>query len=147
MANPGDVIVAGRVSGERIATSVRTGTVGSITNAAEVQLDTVTGALVSGRVYRLFWGGNIASTNTGDIGNIKIRQDNTAGTVVNSTQSAGLLTGTVDQGLSVEGEYTAVATGNKTLVVTGIRVVGAGTLSSSATATNPAYLYIEYVRG
>jgi hypothetical protein len=106
---------------------------------------TVTAALVTGRTYRVRFVGTLQSSVASDSGNVRLREDSVAGTQINlvrvalSESNAGFLA-------MVEGEYTAVSTGNKTFVATGVRNTGTGNLLFPAAATQPRQLYVDYIR-
>lgn len=144
MPAAGETIIAGRVPGERIATAIRTASSVSFTTT-ETVLDTVVAAVVDGRTYRVSWSVDLASTVTDDVARIRIREDSLTGQVLNLTNivcRAGR-----DIGFTLEAEYTADATEDKTLVATCHRQDGTGTLTSNALSSEPIYLYVDYIRG
>jgi hypothetical protein len=137
-------LVAGRIPGERIATSTITSDSSTFTTS-EVQVATVTAPLVTGRLYKVVFNGAYEITADGVLRS-SIRENNTSGTVVQlrdiSIDNSGSATGAY-----VEGYYTAVSTADKTFVTTGDVLVGGGTANLNASATFPAYMYVEYISG
>ena len=144
MPAAGETIIAGRVPGERIETSKRTANSSSFTTT-ETVLDTVVAPVVAGRTYRVYWAADIASGVTDDTARVRLREDSGAGTVLQLTNIQ--LRGGRDIGFTLEGEYTADATEDKTFVATAVRQDGTGTLASNANANEPAFLYVDYIRG
>lgn len=134
-----------RYPGTRIATTIISVDSPGFTNAAEVIIASVTAPLIEALTYKIWFWGGLMSTTTGDELQLRIREDNAAGTQISFSPVSitrasvtGTWTGTI------EAQYTAVATGDKTFVVTGIRAVGAGT-GRIETAQNPALFYVEFV--
>lgn len=136
-------LLAGRIPGERIATSTRTSNSSSFT--AETQTDTVTAPLVSGRTYRVRVVLAPSSSVSGDVDLVRMREDNSSGTLLQFGRVyIGSATG---YSAMLEAQYTAVATGDKTFVVTGARSSGTGNITHAAGATQPTYLYVDYISG
>lgn len=135
---------AGRVS-NRINTSVRTSNSSGFTTT-ETVTDTVTATLVAGRVYKIYAWLLVGSTVAADSVNVRLRENNLAGTQLQQARIDCPLTGTVFP-VPIEAEYTAVATGSKTFVATGVRSTGSGTITLGAAGTQPVYLYVDYIRG
>jgi len=128
----------------RIATTEDITASGAISTVETIVL-TVTGSLISGLKYRIsayFVVGQSVATDE-FVG--RIREDNATGSI---KTTARIRTGSVSTLFPVyfEAEYTAVATGSKTFVVTLIRSTGTGTIINNASSTAPGYLYIDYVR-
>lgn len=144
MALAGDTVIAGKVSGERIGTDVRTSTPATFT--AETVVQSITVALVSGRTYKISYAGSLQSSVAADSARSRIREDSVSGTEM---QNRRVACPNINAGFSAdaEAEYTAAATANKTFVVTGERATGTGNISAAATGTTPTYLYVEYIRG
>jgi hypothetical protein len=134
------------VPGERIATTTVTSDSSTFTTT-ETEVASVTAALVSGRTYRVRYMARFGSTVAGDWLMASIREDDTSGTVL--TQDNVILEQSAVSGwpLTVEVEYTAGSTGDKTFILTGDRVGGTGTCRLEAAATRPTYLYVDYIRG
>jgi len=128
----------------RIATTIRTTNSSSFTS--ETLINSVTASLVSGATYKIRWDADVAGTVTGDLARFRIREDNVAGTQLSLKNSVIHGPGT-DYPIGFEVEYTAVATGSKTFVVTCLRQTGTGTLACNANANEPSYLYVDYIRG
>ena len=145
MSSAGQKLVAGRIPGERIDTSIRTVGSASVTTT-ETEIDTVTAALVSGRTYKITWDFAFTHSVATDQFFARIREDDDTG-----TQLQGFRLSNTDTSSSHpchrEAEYTAVSTGNKTFVGTFVRTAGSGNISSLGASTNPQYLYVDYIRG
>lgn len=140
----GEIIVAGQVPGERIATSILV--VASAAITTEAQAMSVTAALVNGRTYKVtaaFLAGISVAT---DIFVSRIRENTVAG---NALQFGRFAPGLTNSGFHdlIEAEFTAVATGDKTFSFTLQRSTGTGTITVQGGAANPAYLYVDYIRG
>ena len=146
MSSAGYQFVAGHIPGERIATDVDTADSGTFTTT-ETVVSTVVAALVSGRTYRVRWYGGCVTTVAADIYLGRIREDNVTGTILQERNRQIGTTSASGEPLELEAEFTAVATGNKTFVATGVRNGGTGTLHADATAVRPRYLYVDYIRG
>jgi len=128
----------------RIATTTRTTNTATFT--AETSINTVTAALENGKTYAVTWKTNGSSTVAGDRARFRIREDTVGGTqldLAHVTCDAA----TVDYPVILYYEYTAVATGNKTFVGTCVRQAGTGNLAVNANASQPNYLYVNYIRG
>ena len=148
MATAGASIEAARVSGERIATQIDTADTATFTTT-ETIVSTVVAALVASRTYRVRFVGTFQSDVADDMMNSRLREDNAAGTQLQlrRAQSPTATAGS-GVGMDVEAEYTAVATGNKTFVATGVRSTpGTGNITCEGAATQPRYLYVDYIRG
>jgi hypothetical protein len=130
---------------QQIAITTRTSSVGTFT--VETLLDSVTASLVSGKTYRVRYYVRLFSSVADGIARFRIREDSTSGTVLAITQL--YTTVTINQSFPtyIEVLYTAVATGDKTFVATGIRQTGTGNLTAQAATDAPTYLYVEYVSG
>jgi hypothetical protein len=139
-------LVAGRIPGERIATTVVTADSAGFTTA-EVSVASVTAPLVSGRTYRLRavpkWESDVANDRI----NARLRQDTVTGTIMQSDNVRIHVVSNLGWGGVMEVEYTAVDTANKTFVLTGQQAAGTGTCVLGAGATRPVYLYVDYVSG
>lgn len=145
MTGAGQRLVAGRAPGERIVTAIRTTASAGFT-ATETVTDTVTAALVAGRTYRVSARLLVGSTVAADSSRVTIREDSVSGTQMQQIRVYIPITSTVFPA-TLESEYTAVASGNKTFVATGQRASGTGTITHGAVATQPVYLYVDYIRG
>lgn len=145
MSSAGQKLVAGRIPGERIATTVRTVNVGTFT--AETSIDTVTAALVTGRIYVIRWAGALFSSVADGSARGRIREDSLVGTQLQLRQ---IVTNTIASQafpLAMEVEFTAVSTGNKTFAATCQRQTGTGNITCTAASDTPTYFYVDYVRG
>lgn len=134
-----------RYPGTRIATTTISVDSAGFTNAAEVIIASVTAPLIEGLTYKIWFWGGLMSTAAADELQTRIREDNAAGAQLslNST-SITRSSATGDWTASLEAQYTAVATGDKTFVVTGIRAVGTGT-GRIETAQKPSLFYVEFI--
>lgn len=137
-------LVAGRIPGERIATTTVTADSAGFTTT-ETSLATVTAALVSGRVYRVVWVPAWEITADGPV-RATIREDNVSGTVLGLRDTWVDNSGTATGGY-VEVLYTAVSSANKTFAGTGDVLAGGGTCNLNAATTFPTYLYVDYISG
>lgn len=144
MPNAGDIITL-PLPGQRIATT--TATTDSATFTAETVIDTVTAALITGKTYRVRWIASMQSDVSGDSMNSRIRGDNLAGTqlIVRRESSFTNAAGSGPD-MSLEAEFTAVATGDKTFVGTGARSQGTGNITAEGSATTPRLLYVDFIR-
>lgn len=145
-SSAGQQLTAGRVPGERIATTTETSDSSTFTTT-ETELLSATAALVSGRTYRVRGVFNLESSTGSDEVRVRLREDDTSGTLLQSgdrevptSSSFGYLT-------LMESEYTASATGDKTFVITGVRSSGSGTDKRGSSSARPAYLYVDYIEG
>lgn len=131
--------------GMRIGTTIATADTGTFT--AETVIDSVTVALITGKVYRVRWVASMQSDVAGDTVNARIREDNLTGTqlVVRREHSSVASAGSGPD-TSVEAEYTAVATGDKTFVSTGARSTGTGNITCEGAAATPRLLYVDFLR-
>ena len=139
---------AGRIPGERIATTIATSDSSTFTTS-ETQIMSVTASVVTGRIYRLRFVGRLSTTTAGDQGVARLRETNTSGTelqsaVVDSTNTSGTL-GT--NPLLMEVEWTASSTGSQTWIASAFRNSGSGTWHMEAGSNRPNYLYLDYISG
>lgn len=148
MPSAGESVIAGRMPGERIATQIDTADTATFTTT-ETIVSTVTAALISGRTYKVSFRGTMQSDVAADLINARIREDNATGTQLQlRRESSTSATAGSGPSFDMEAEYTAVANGNKTFVATGVRAAGAtGNITAEGAATQPRYLYVDYVRG
>jgi hypothetical protein len=145
-SSAGFQLTAGRIPGERIATTTNTSDSGTWTTTA-VETDSVTAALVTGRTYLVRWSAGLVTTVAGDVALIRMREDDTSGTVLMERNFYLGTTATGGFASDLEANFTATATGNKTFVITGVRSGGTGTHHADATANRPRYLYVDYISG
>lgn len=147
MSNSGQQILAGRIPGERLATSIRTVNSASITTTDTVT-DTVTAPLVSGRRYLVVAYILLRSTVANDTVVSRIREDGLTGTQLLSLRTSILTTGSATNHVCrLEVFFVAVATADKTFVSTSIRGSGSGTITAVAGTSDPAHIYVEYDSG
>ena len=146
MSSAGFQLVAGRIPGERIATTSTTSDSSTFTTT-EAEVLSVTAALVDGRTYRVRAHCRWASSVAGDRVIGRIRQDSVTGSEVTSANVIADTTATNGWPMMIEAEYTATATGDKTFVVGGVRASGTGNCYMVAASNRPGYLYVDYIRG
>ena len=145
-ATAGQIAEAGRIPGERIATTIVTSNSSTFTTV-ETQVASVSASLVSGRTYRVVFDGAIDSTASDDVIRTRIREDNTTGTTLQTRDSMPTISGATVQSIRAEAEYTATSTASKTFIATAVRQVsGGGTLNLAAAAGFPTYLYVDFIR-
>lgn len=146
MPQAGDTIVLATVPGANVATTEQTSDSTTFTTT-ETVIMTISVPLVIGRRYRIHHTSIIASNAAGatDV-MVRLREDSVIGTIL--TQEVVTVGGSAfGWGPRLFREFTAVATANKTFVVTGERIGGvANTMRLEADATRPAYLYVDYTR-
>jgi hypothetical protein len=140
----GETIIAGKVPGERIETQVRTSDSSGVTTT-ETAVDTVTAAVVAGRVYRIRYVMRVNSDAANDDYRVTIREDSASGTQLMLVNLDIPILFREPQTV-LEAEYTADATEDKTFVGTIDRIAGSGTLIAVASAVSPTYLYVDYIR-
>lgn len=143
----GQLLEAGRIPGERIATEIETSASSTASDSTEVLVQSVTAPVVSGRTYRVSFRGPITGSASGNIALGRIREDNTSGTELQNGGRIETATSSGAYPLNLEAEYTAGSTGDKTFVVTLARVGGSGTVNVDGASTRPAYLYVDYISG
>lgn len=145
MPSAGDIITVPTVPGARIATTVVTASV-TVTTTETVVM-TVVAPLVIGRIYRVRHATHFNSTVIDDRVFVRFREDSPTGT---SIQAVNLSIGTINvngEQLDQEVEFTAVATANKTFVLTAEQTGGTGVVNLRALSSAPVYLYVDYIRG
>lgn len=141
-------LVAGRIPGERIATTKEESDSSTFTTSAATILS-VDAPVVNGRTYAVVAYFKCASTVDNDDVACVLREDSSGGTAFQSDRRE---LSTDDQGnngqtFHLYGEYTADATETKTFVVTAVRDAGSGNVRMEAASSRPAYLYVNYLSG
>ena len=146
-ATAGQIAEAGRVPNERIATTVATSDSSTFTGT-EVELMSVTAALVSGRTYRLTFDGQFGSDTSGDNVAARLRRDDpSTGATLRRTNNEIHIVSALGVPLVMSAEYTATSTGDVDFYLTGNRTGGTGNCRLEAAADNSSYLYVDYIRG
>lgn len=145
-SSAGFQLTAGRIPGERIATTTSTSDVGTFTTT-ETQLDAVTAALVSGRVYKVVWEGAGVSDAIDTTMLVRIRENNTSGTIIQERNFYIPTGSSSGYAMHLSVPYTAVSTANKTFVITGTRNGGSGNLLAEGAANHPRQLFVDYISG
>lgn len=139
----GDIVRASDVN-RRIATTVEVTDSATFTTT-ETTIASVTAALVSGRTYRVRVVTRLGTTVAADAAIVRLREDNAAGTEMTGIRLEAMSTNLAGNVFTVEAEFTASSTANKTFVATGIRSAGTGNIFREAATNRPTYLYVEYV--
>jgi hypothetical protein len=145
MALAGETIIAAKVPGERIATAIETANSGNVTTT-ETVIMTVVAPVVISRIYRVTFWGLIDTSVANDRVRVRIREDSVTGNTLQISSNV-LTDAVIAEASPTEAEYTADATEDKTFVATLLRVSGSGNEILAAASTNPAYLYVDYIRG
>lgn len=145
MPAAGETIIAGRIPGERIATSIETSNSANITTT-ETEVQTVTAAVVTGRTYRVRWSVRVSSSVAADDITLRIREDSLTGTILQS-ETMDVNVSNREPRVTLEAEYTADATEDKVFSATLVRTAGTGNVILNAATTVPTYLYVDYIRG
>jgi hypothetical protein len=104
----------------------------------------VVAPVVSGRIYKVRWFGDLASTVAADQLFVKIREDAVGGNILDWRRYRAHTT--TNWPYDTEVEYTADATEDKTLVLTLVRESGTGTGRRDASATSKSYFTVDYIR-
>lgn len=107
----------------------------------------VTGTLVSGLIYEIWFWGRVSSDVAADYTALRIREDSISGTQLQFSGNIELPT-TTGNGFpqSVVARYTAVSSASKTFVLTGDRQSGTGTAHRiRASASAAAFFGIRLV--
>jgi hypothetical protein len=131
-----------------IATRVATTTItadSSTWTTTETSISTVVASLTSGLLYRVQCCIPLSSGSAGELMNLRIREDTVAGTQLQGINVYASTTSAVGFQGYVVAEYTAVATGSKTFVLTGSRVTSLGTCQARAGASRPAYFTVDLI--
>jgi hypothetical protein len=145
MVSAGETIIAGKVPGERIATTIVTANSATITTT-ETTVMTVVAAVVAGRIYRITADIAFTLSVANDTFFTRIREDSVTGNQLQNRRSSKDSTSAL-MTHHLEVEYTADVTEDKTIELTFVRSTGTGNISLSAAAASPAYLYVDYIRG
>jgi hypothetical protein len=125
------------------STSTATSSTSTFTTT-ETLTDTITVTLVSGETYLVEHSAIWNSSTAGDYVAIRLREDNASGTVLNGVDLYLQATARYPSA-HVRAYYTAVASGSKTLVVTGQRAAGSGNVMRAASSANPSVLSVTQV--
>lgn len=141
----GEIIVAGQIPGERVATTIATANSAVITTTETVVMS-VMAPVVNGRTYRVVFDAAYDGTVIDDTFLANMREDSLTGTSIQARRLSLASTPSL-QPVHFGVEYTAIATADKTFVVTLVRTSGTGNVILNAAANFPAYLYVDYIRG
>lgn len=134
----GDIYYASRTLAERTVN-------GATFTGTEAQVDSITAPIVNGRRYRIVWVVHLSNTVANETVSLRVREDTAVGTNIQSV-TAHLPLATTAFTFRVETEYVAVATVNKTFVLSGQRGAGTGTVTPVASATTQRVrMYVEQV--
>lgn len=137
----GERIVADKLSTYAGEPEIREANTATFTTT-NLQQDSITVPLVSGRRYKVVWDGEFQSTVIGDSVRAELREDSSTGTIIQLRQTA------IDKDLQaypnfMQTFYTATATGDKTFVVVARRIDGTGTITGIANSQSPTLFYVE----
>lgn len=138
----GSVLVRGFPVTYRIAQTEETSNSGTF--SAETVILSVTGALVSGKRYRIDVDTHIDVDTSGDDVHVRVREDNVSGTVQHESARDVPLNNRAEH-FRMMFDFVASSTGNKTFVATADVVVGAGVCSRQASSTQPSTITIDCV--
>lgn len=141
----GETGIAGKIPGERIATTEEPSD-STTTTTSEIEVLSVTAALVSGRTYGIHAWLNVGSTNTGDVIEIGLYRSSLGSNRIQFTRSEAQAAGAGGAAV-LYGEFTATTSGDEDFLVGIARGSGSGTINMDASATRPCYLYVNYVQG
>ena len=145
-ATAGSRAEAGRIPGERIATTVVTSDSSTFTTS-ETLVVSVTASVVSGRTYRVRFIGRWGTSVLNDWVRARLREDDATGTLLNfSAVELFTVSSSGNQLMPIEAEFTSSSTASKTFVVTGQRIGGTGNVRLDAESAGPAYLYVDFIR-
>ena len=143
----GDVIYAAdinRATNRRIGTNNRTSDSAASSGTTELEINTVTGTLVSGRRYRIKWQCLYTGTTLADRFFFILREGSgTSGTQLAFTTVIIDASGTPTESVFLEVDYTASASGSQIFTASARRNSGTGTVTAKGSATGPASLIIE----
>lgn len=102
----------------------------------------VTGTLVSGLIYEVWFHGRVSSDVAGDYTALRIREDSISGTQLNFSGNIELPTTTGNGFMQTFiARYTAVSSAAKTFVLTGDRQAGTGTAHRVRASASAAALF------
>jgi hypothetical protein len=119
-------------------------TTSSGTFTAETVTDTITASLIAGEEYEVRWSGVWQSSVAGDVVNQQLREDSLTGARLCDGRVPCTTANKAFSGF-IRGYYTAVTTGSKTFVLTGVRDSGTGNITRAAVATSPSVMSIDQV--
>lgn len=142
----GQVATAGRIPGERIATTEAIADSVDFTTT-ETTVMSVSAPLVAGRTYRVTACARYASDTSGDNIQARMREDNSSGAQIGFDIVYDVPAAATGDKIYIESEFLAAATDSKTFVLTGQRQSGTGNCRLEAASNRPVYLYVEYIRG
>lgn len=108
---------------------------------------TLVAAVEAGAVYQISSYARISSSTAGDVVVTRIREDNSTGTQIQGGQVECSTTSTTGYSNSLNTEWTAATTGNKTFVFTIVRGGGSGNIIHRAAATAPGFLTLRLKSG
>lgn len=106
----------------------------------------ITFAAVSGSKYKIVLEARVSADVAADASVMRIREDNSTGNVLQFGQVYCPTTSANAWLAHLYAEWTASSTGNKTIVVTGQRLIGTGTAHRiRASSQAPAYLFVDRI--
>lgn len=147
---PGKPVTPSSIVGEatiRIITSPFTSDPAATFTTTEVVQYTLSVPLEAGRRYGITVMTRArtatAAAPSVEVALVRLREDTVSGTELGGNQAYMPNNGTVGFPVFIYAEYVAVATGNKTFVVCGIRNGGAGTHNLRGSATGPTWVLVD----
>lgn len=142
-ASVGRMSAEGGFVSKNIATQVGGATVSGWT--ANTQVDSITTNLVNGRLYEIEYWGDFTATTAGTGIQVELRENSSVGSSLRLTR-VNIINASDPTFCHLMMPYTAVATGSKTFVITGIRSAGGGLCSRIGGSTNQnSYFVIREV--
>lgn len=138
----GDIILASDVN-RRIGTTTRISDSSATSGATELQIDTVTGVLISGRRYRIRWYCLWSASTAGDNFFFILREGSGTGGAQLAFTTEHIDVNGVSEDKLLEVDYTAAASASQTFTATFRRSSGAGTMTAKGASNGPGALTIE----
>lgn len=112
----------------------------------ETQYTSITFSAIDGARYKIRYNARISTDVAADASVIRIREDTSAGNVLQFQQVYLPTTSANAWPCVMYAEWTATGTGSKTIVLTGQRLIGTGTAHRvRASGQAPAYLYVDRI--
>ena len=143
----GGIIYAADVNqaaNRRIGTTTRTSTGGTTSGTTELQVDTVTGTIVNGQLYRIRWQCMFTATVAADRFFLILREGSgLGGTQLAFTTIVVDVSGTPTESKTLECDYTAAASGSQTWTASLRRNSGTGTMTAAGTTGGPSSLTVD----
>lgn len=130
----------------RINTTIFTGDSSTWGGTESGAVMSLTFAAVAGAKYKIIFEGRISTDVAADASVMRIREDNATGNVLQFSQIYLPTTSANAWPGHLYAEWTASVTGNKTVVMTGQRLIGTGTAHRiRASGQAPAYFFADRI--